>query len=98
MNSRSINNKKDSIYELITDNDLNVLALTETWCADNSDVSLGLVTPPGYVISPGAKMGIWKSLRVQGFMIDPEAIGVLKEIKLGCHDGNLGELFYLHNS
>ena len=43
--------------------------------------------------SPGAKMGTWKCLRVQGFMIDPESIGVLKEIKLGCHDGNLGELF-----
>ena len=43
--------------------------------------------------SPGAKMGTWKCLRVQGFMIDPEPIGVLKEIKLGCHDGNLGELF-----
>ena len=26
------------------------LALTETWCTDNSDVSLGLVTPPGYAI------------------------------------------------
>ena len=43
--------------------------------------------------SPGAKMGTWKCLRVQGFMIDSESIGVLKEIKLGCHDGNLGELF-----
>ena len=43
--------------------------------------------------SPGAKMGTWKCLRVQGFMIDPESIGVLKEIKLGCHDGNPGELF-----
>ena len=37
-------------------------------------------------------MGTWKSLTVQGFMIDPETIGVLKEIKLGCHDGNLGEI------
>ena len=44
-------------------------------------------------ISPGAKMGTWKSVRVQGFMIDTESIGVLKDIKLGCHDGNLGELF-----
>ena len=43
--------------------------------------------------SPGAKMGTWKCLRVQGFMIYPESIGVLKEIKLGCHDGNLGEHF-----
>ena len=48
--------------------------------------------------SPGAKMGTWKCLRVQGFMIDPDSIGILKEIKLGCHDGNLGELFYVHNS
>ena len=45
------------------------------------------------VNSPGAKMGTWKCLRVQGFMIDPDSIGVLKEIKLGCRDGNLGELF-----
>ena len=44
-------------------------------------------------ISPGAKLGTWKCLRVQGFMIDPDYIGILKEIKLGCHDGNLGELF-----
>ena len=51
LNARSINNKEDSIYELITDNDLDVLALTETWCTDNSDVSLGLVTPPGYAIA-----------------------------------------------
>ena len=43
--------------------------------------------------SHGAKMGTWKCLRVQGFMTDPESIGVLKEIKLGCHDGNLGDLF-----
>ena len=40
-------------------------------------------------------MGTWKSLKVQGFMIDPESIGVLKETKLGCHDGNLGERFLL---
>ena len=46
-------------------------------------------------ISPGAKMGTWKCLRVQGFMIDPDSIGVLKEIKLGCHDGNLGELCFI---
>ena len=32
-------------------------------------------------------MGQRKSLRVQGCMIDPEFIDVLKEIKLSCHDG-----------
>ena len=35
-------------------------------------------------------MGTLKSLRVQGFMIGPEFICALKDIKLGCHDGNLG--------
>ena len=38
--------------------------------------------------------GHGKVASVQGFMIDLKFIGVLKEIKLGCHDGNLGELFY----
>ena len=37
----------DSIDELITDNDLEVLALAETWRTDNSDVSLGLITASG---------------------------------------------------
>ena len=40
-------------------------------------------------------MGTWKCLRVQGFMIEPESIGVLKETKLGCDDGNLGELLFI---
>ena len=50
LNSRSINNKEDSIYELICDNKLDFLALTETWCNDYSTVSLGQITPPGYNI------------------------------------------------
>ena len=50
LNSRSINGKEASIYELICDNDLDILALTETWCNEKSNVSLGLITPPGYQI------------------------------------------------
>ena len=50
LNSRSINGKEDSIHELITDNNLDFLALTETWCTDKSSVSLGFITPPGYTI------------------------------------------------
>ena len=56
-------------------------------------MSVNIIKMRRLPFSPGAKMGTWKCLRVQGFMIDPESIGVLKEIKLGCHDGNLGELF-----
>ena len=51
LNSRSINGKEDSIHELITDYNLDFLALTETWCSDKSSVSLGLITPPGYTIT-----------------------------------------------
>ena len=42
--------------------------------------------------TPGEIIGTWKSLRVQGFVIDPESIGVLKEIKHGLYDGNRKEL------
>ena len=45
--------------------------------------------------SPRAKIGTLKNLRVQAFVIDPASISVLKENELGCHDGNLGELFFI---
>ena len=45
-----MNNKEDSIYELIVDNCLDFLALTEAWCNENSTVSLGQITPPGYSV------------------------------------------------
>ena len=50
LNPRSINNKESSIHELITDNKLDLLALTETWAHDRSAVSLGLIVPAGYSI------------------------------------------------
>ena len=31
-------------------------------------------------------------------MIDPDSIGTLKKIKLGCRDDKLGDFFYLHDS
>ena len=50
LNCRSMNNKEDSIYELIVDNHIDFLALTETWCNSNSTVSLGHITPAGYSV------------------------------------------------
>ena len=50
LNTRSINEKESSICELITDNQLDLLALTETWCTDKSSVSLGLIQPSGYSV------------------------------------------------
>ena len=59
LNPRSINNKESSIHELITDNDLDLCALTETWCHENSIVSLKLICPDGYSVkqTPRATRG-----------------------------------------
>ena len=51
LNSRSVNKKEASISELITDQNLLFLILTETWWSsenDKSQVSRGLITPVGY--------------------------------------------------
>ena len=43
INSRSINNKEVSIYQLIVDNGFYFLALTEICCNENSTVSFGQI-------------------------------------------------------
>ena len=48
LNARSINNKECSISDLLITHDLDFLFLTETWCHDNSSVSIELVKPQGY--------------------------------------------------
>ena len=40
--------KEKSIAELINDNDLDILALTETWLSHEEDPSIELMKPPGY--------------------------------------------------
>ena len=52
LNPRSINEKEAQISSLIQDFDLDILALTETWCHDNakSAVSLKAITPRGFSI------------------------------------------------
>ena len=49
LNAQSINNKPGLIYETITDRDIHILCLTETWQADQDFVALNKATPPGYV-------------------------------------------------
>ena len=52
LNARSVNEKESSIYELITDNRLDICAITETWLKNvKSSDSLGQLTPPGYTIT-----------------------------------------------
>ena len=51
LNSRSVNEKEHSISELITDNDLLFLLVTETWWSSDenkSEVSRGFINPDGY--------------------------------------------------
>ena len=48
INARSVNNKGESIHDLIVDNKLDICAITETWLNENSAVSVGNITPAGY--------------------------------------------------
>ena len=51
LNAHSVNEKELVISELITDNHLSFLVLTETWWSsidDKSTVSRGFITPDGY--------------------------------------------------
>jgi len=45
-----VRNKADIIRDTITDKQLDILALTETWHKTNEDACLRLVTPAGYAI------------------------------------------------
>lgn len=53
LNARSLRNKHLSIVDYVIDNDLDVVAFTETWLsADSSDdVTCSHLSPPGYVFS-----------------------------------------------
>ena len=55
LNTQPLRNKTDAISELIGDQFLHVLALTETWHTDSDDVCLRLATPPGYAIADVAR-------------------------------------------
>ena len=60
LNPWSVNGKESIISELITDNDLDLLVLNETWWpADEikSDVSRGLITPNSYSVLQTPRLG-----------------------------------------
>ena len=52
-NVRSLGNKFSSVSEFITDNDLDLAAVTETWHLSQDDVSVRRSIPPGYHIVQG---------------------------------------------
>ena len=50
LNTHSGSNKGDEIVEFVTENDLDILALTETWLKPEHDVARGDMTPAGYTL------------------------------------------------
>ena len=60
LNTRG-SNKGDEIVEFVTDNDLDILAMTETWLKPEHDIARGDMTPAGYTLHeeprPGEKRG-----------------------------------------
>jgi hypothetical protein len=50
VNARSVRNKCTAFREYIADNNLDVVAVTETWLSDNDQVTLGNICPPGYKV------------------------------------------------
>jgi exonuclease III len=53
LNARSVRNKADEISEFIIDQELDILAITETWLSpgNKDNIVLGSLTPSGYQIS-----------------------------------------------
>ena len=50
INARSVGNKAASIIDLIIENNLDVLVITETWLYSDQDAKKNAITPEGYVI------------------------------------------------
>lgn len=49
LNARSLGNKTDDVSEYISDLDVDILAVTESWLSDLDSVKIGDVTPEGYL-------------------------------------------------
>ena len=59
VNVQSAKNKTDVISELIVENNIDILALTETWLSagDRDKVTRGSLTPPGYSLVDAPRTG-----------------------------------------
>jgi len=55
LNCQWIRNKTTAVHSTITERSLDVLALSETWHDNRSDVSLRLCTPDGYTVVDAAR-------------------------------------------
>ena len=57
INARSVKNKPTTIYQLIIDNDIDILVITETWLhpGDADGHVINALTPPGYTLQHVAR-------------------------------------------
>ena len=55
LNCQSLRNKTVAVHTTITEQSLDVLALTETWHDNSNDASLRLCTPDGYALVDAAR-------------------------------------------
>ena len=57
MNARSVRNKTLIIKDFVVDNNVDVLAITETWLRSGDDVIIGELIPSGYCLSECPRVG-----------------------------------------
>ena len=57
MNARSVRNKTLIIKDFVVDNNVDVLAITETWLRSGDDVIIGELIPAGYCLSECPRLG-----------------------------------------
>ena len=60
INARSVRNKTIEVYGCVTDNDLDILAITKTWLKKSGDEAIiAELTPPGFVLKHAARARGW---------------------------------------
>ena len=49
INARSVGNKSSQVLDLIMENNLDILVITETWLFSGEQAKLNMITPEGYI-------------------------------------------------
>ena len=55
LNARSVCNKADFIIDYVTDHDIDVLCITETWLQSDNTASVSAITPRDYLFEHVAR-------------------------------------------
>ena len=55
LNARSVCNKADFLIDYVTDHDIDVMCITETWLTSDNTASVSAITPRGYLFEHVAR-------------------------------------------